>query len=357
MSDDVPRVRVVELDWRTALAAVLGFAALVVVTGLARSVPRTLSAVAIAVVIALGLDPAVTTVSRRLSVPRGGAVALVGVAAVGVVAVLAVLMLPPAVDEARDLGDDIPRVVADLNDLPVVGDDLERAGVPERVERFVEELPDRLGGEGTPLVDVLRSAAGGFVAALLTFLLAVTLVLDGDRLVQFTARLLPDRAPKIGRVLYRVVGKYVAGSLLVAGIAGVATLAAGLALGVPLAPLIAAWVMVWNLIPQIGGAVGGIPFVLLAATQGAGTGLLAAAFFVLYLQIENNVLQPIVIGQAVRLSPPATMTAALIGVSAGGVVGALLAVPLTGAVKALYLELRPPAGEADDLPLVGDVHG
>jgi predicted PurR-regulated permease PerM len=53
-------------------------------------------------------------------------------------------------------------------------------------------------------------------------------------------------------------------------------------------------------------------------------------------------MQPVLVGQAVKLSPPATMTAALIGVSAGGVVGALLAVPLVGAAKAIYLEVRPP---------------
>jgi predicted PurR-regulated permease PerM len=63
--------------------------------------------------------------------------------------------------------------------------------------------------------------------------------------------------------------------------------------------------------------------------------------FVLYLQIENHLIQPLVVGKTVKLSPPATMTAALVGVSAAGVVGALVAVPLVGAAKVAYLELRP----------------
>ncbi len=150
-----------------------------------------------------------------------------------------------------------------------------------------------------------------------------------------------DRAERLAELSYRVVGKYVAGSLLVAVVAGLCNLVAGLTLGVPLAPLLALWVMVWNLVPQIGGALGGIPFVLFGFTQGAKTGLACAAFFLVYQQIENNVLGPLLVGQAVKLSPPATMTAALVGVSAGGVVGALLAVPLLGAAKAIYLELRP----------------
>jgi predicted PurR-regulated permease PerM len=62
---------------------------------------------------------------------------------------------------------------------------------------------------------------------------------------------------------------------------------------------------------------------------------------VLYLQFENNILSPLIVGRAVRLSPLATMTAALVGVSAGGVVGALLAVPVVAAAKVVYVELRP----------------
>jgi predicted PurR-regulated permease PerM len=62
--------------------------------------------------------------------------------------------------------------------------------------------------------------------------------------------------------------------------------------------------------------------------------------FLVYQQFENHVIQPVIVGKAVRLSPPATMVAALIGVSAGGVIGALFAIPLLGATKAVYLSVR-----------------
>jgi predicted PurR-regulated permease PerM len=121
---------------------------------------------------------------------------------------------------------------------------------------------------------------------------------------------------------------------------------------VPLAPLLALWVAMFDLVPQIGGAAGGIPFVLLGFSRSATTGVICAVFFVLYLQFENHVLSPMVVGRSVKLSPPATMTAALVGVSAGGVVGALLAVPLVAAAKAAYVELRPapPPEPPGDLP-------
>jgi len=97
-------------------------------------------------------------------------------------------------------------------------------------------------------------------------------------------------------------------------------------------------------VPQIGGAAGGIPFVALGLTHSAATGVICLVFFVLYLQLENHVLQPLIVGKAVKLSPPATMIAALVGVSAMGVVGALVAVPVVGAVKAVYVELRSESG-------------
>ena len=75
--------------------------------------------------------------------------------------------------------------------------------------------------------------------------------------------------------------------------------------------------------------------------------MICAVFFILYLQFENHVLGPLIVGRSVKLSPPATMTAALIGVSAGGVVGALVAVPVVASVKVVYLELRQPPPEPD----------
>ena len=340
----------VDLDWRSIAALAGAVAGVAVLMGLFRSVPRTLAALGVASVLTLGLDPLVSRLTDRLRGARGAALGIVLAGLVATVVVLAVVLLPPATRQARDLGDDLPAVLHDLTTLPVVGDAIAEADVPERLERSIRALPDRLTGEDTPLLQIGRRAADGLLAVTVTLVFVVTLLLDGERLVRAARRLVPRRhrarADRLADVSYRVVGKYVAGSLLVAVVAGLCNLVAGLSLGVPLAPLLALWVMVWNLVPQIGGALGGIPFVLFGFTQGAGTGLACAAYFLVYQQLENNVLGPLLVGQAVKLSPPATMTAALVGVSAGGVVGALLAVPLLGAAKAIYLELRP--GESVD---------
>ena len=135
------------------------------------------------------------------------------------------------------------------------------------------------------------------------------------------------------------VGRYFAGSLLIAVLAGCGILIVGLLAGVPLAPVAAAWVMVTNLIPQVGGFLGGALFVLLGATQGPTTLLICLAWILVYQQFENHVLQPVIVGEAVDLSPPVTMIAALVGASAFGVPGALVAIPVIGTVKAIAIEL------------------
>ncbi len=342
-------VRAVDLDWRSVAWVLAAFVALLAVTNLVRAAPRALTVLAIGTLLALALTPLVQAAQRRLRLGRPGAVAAV-VAGLVLLAVLAmVLLVPPAIRQGRQLGADLDEVVGQIETLPVVGDDLEEAGAADKVRQWIEGLPERLKGDDTPIGDAAVRVADGFIAFFFTLLVTIALLLDGERLVRGVRRLVPPRrrrqADRVGLLAYETVGRYVAGSVLVAGVAGLSVLVVGLILGVPLTPLLALWVAIFDLVPQIGGAMGGIPFVLLGLTQGITTGIACAVFFVLYLQFENHFLSPLIVGRSVHLSPPATMVAALIGVSAAGVVGGLLAVPVVASVKVVYLELRRPTPE------------
>lgn len=339
----------IDLDPRSALALSAALAGLLTTVWLVQSVPRLFTATAIAVLLALALNPLVEAIERRSGWDRRFAAGAVLGGAVATSALLLLLVVPPTIREVRDLGDDIPRVVDDLGSMPVVGDDLQEADAPERVREWIDELPDRLSVDAKPIENAARVVTDGLAAAFLTLLLAATLLVDGGRLVSGLRGLVPlrlrDDADRIGRLVYGVLGRYIAGSLLVAAMAGTVMLTASLLLRVPLAPLVGMWVAATNPIPQLGGALGGVPFVLLGFTRGVGTGVACLVFFLAYQQLENHVIGPLVVGRAVKLSPPSTMVAALVGVSAGGLVGALFAVPLLGAAKAIYLSWRPPAVE------------
>ena len=338
--------RVVDLAPGSIAVLLLGVVGLFVITGFLRSIPRTATAIGVGTLIALALNPLVVACERRLVVRRGVAVATVLAGLFAGLTLILTLLVPPAVRQARNLSGDLPAVISDLGQLPVVGGRLREADVPAKVDQAVRDLPARLAGDSAPLTRAGRSLLDGAVLAFATLLLATTMLVDGDRLLRAIRRLVPPerrgQADQLANTAYDVVGRYVAGSVTVAVLAGVVNLIAGLVLGVPLAPLAAVNVTLWNLVPQIGGLFGALPFVLLGFTKGPGTGVVCAVVFVIYMNFENHLIQPLLIGNAVKLSPPITMTAALIGVSAGGVVGALLVIPLVGAVKAIYVELRKP---------------
>ena len=341
----------IDLDPRSAIPLAVAVALFAIAVWFIRSIPRTLSSLALAALFAFALNPLVEALKRRTGWHRRTAAGVVLVSAALLVSVVVALITVPTIREVRDFNKQIPQAVKDLGTLPVVGPRLREARASEKVQEWLNDVPKHLSTNSKPIENAAGAIADGVAAALFTILLAITIVLDGEFLVGGARRLVPERrradADRMGRLVYHVVGRYIAGTLLVAALAGVVMLTGSLALGVPLAPLIAVWVAITNPIPQIGGFLGGVVFVLLAVTQGAVVGLIALAIFLVYQQLENHVLQPLIIGRAVRLSPPATMVAALVGVAAGGLVGGLFAIPLLGATKAIYLSTRFPTAEGE----------
>jgi predicted PurR-regulated permease PerM len=345
-----PPVRTVDLDWRSAATVAVLVLVMTAVVGMIAAATRSVTWCAIGGLLALALDPLVDRIQRRLSCRRTTAVGIVLAGFITVVVAIGLLLGPAAAREVQQFSRDLPGITRQLGDLPIIGDDLERADAPAKLRRTLEDLPEKVARDDDRLSNTARSIVDGTMGGLFTALVTISLLIDGERIIRRVRSVVPvhrrDQADRIGRLCYVVVGKYFAGSLFVAGIAGLSVLAVSLGLGVPLAPLLALWVAVFDLVPQIGGAVGGIPFVLLGFSQGVGVGVICLVFWILYLQFENHLLSPMVVGRAVDLSPPTTMMAALVGGAAAGVPGALVATPLIGTVKAVWFELRPPADGA-----------
>jgi predicted PurR-regulated permease PerM len=332
---------VFDLDVRSALLVAAMAALSVTLFAIARSSQENLTRIAIGVVLAVALNPIVARLQRR-GLRRGFAVAVVASGVIAVFTVVLTLVAPQAIAQARNFDDELPATVEDLYSWPIVGERLERADAATRVQEWVEGLPAKIDDE--TLTSVAEAVFGGALATVIVVVTALAVLLDGEHLVRRASGVADpahrERASRIGHIVSRTFGSYFAGSLFVAVLNGLVVLTAGLLLGVPLAPLAGIWSALTNLIPQVGGFLGGSFFVLLALTESPLTALIAAAIFLGYQQIENNVIQPAVVGQAVNLTPPTTMLAALVGGAVAGVPGALVATPLVGAMKALYFEQR-----------------
>jgi predicted PurR-regulated permease PerM len=304
--------------------------------------PDMVTGLAVGVVLGVALAPLSTGVQVHFGRSRIAAAGIVGFSVGLLFAAIVVLVAPAAVDQASEFSEELPATVQELYSWPIIGDRLEEADAAQEVEDAIADLPGRLDDE--TLADLGQRLLGGAFSTLVVVIAAIGVMADGEVIVRRVRALVPPsrqaRADEMGRIVYHSFGSYFAGSLLVAVLNGLFVLAVGLVLGVPLAPIAAIWAALTNLIPQIGGFLGGAFFVLLALTDSPTKAAIAGVLFLGYQQFENNVVGPAIVGSAVNLTPPATMLAALIGGAAAGVPGALVATPLLGAGKALYLESR-----------------
>jgi predicted PurR-regulated permease PerM len=338
------------LDWRTFVYLVAAIVGALALTAVIRGTETMLTRIGIGVLIALALDPLTNAVRLRFGVRRGVAVVIVASFVVGLAVLLIAVLAPSAVSEARKFSEQLPETVDELEGLPLVGGYLRDNDVAEKTQDWIRELPQHFTDERVS--EAVGRLVSGVAGVAIVAVVAIVVLIDGESMLARLRRLLtpPRRAQAdyVGGVLYRTLGRYFGGSLTVAILMGVYVLALGLVLGVPLAPLAAIWAMLTDLIPQIGGFLGGSFFVVLAMTQGVPIALVAAAAFVLYMNLENHVIQPAIVGRSLNLTAPTTMVAALVGGAVAGIPGALVATPLVGAVKAIYLELRGMEGPEPD---------
>ena len=299
----------------------------------------------IAAVLAMALEPLVAWLTRH-RVRRGPAtilVCLVGIVVlVGAVVVLAV----PLVNQARQL----------INDLPTYVHDLTKPGSPfasvetrfHVVEKLKELAPKGLTlivGAGTPALHALRTTFTVIAAIVSIMTMTVLLLIEGPRTWDWALSLMAaERRPvaqDLGSHLLGSVGGYVRGNLFISLIAGVAAYIAMLILGVPFALPLAVTVAVLDLIPLVGATLGAIICVIVAGAAGGWlVALILAVYFIVYQQVENNLIQTTVYSRTVALSPLAVLVASLCGAAVAGIVGVLLAIPVAATVVVALVELR-----------------
>jgi predicted PurR-regulated permease PerM len=349
-------VHLLRLDWASVAWIAGGLVSALLLVAFLRNVPDSITRVGVGVLLAFALDPVVVRIRARYRCSRTVAVALVGATVAMLFAVLVLVLGPPAVRQARQFGRELPETVEELYDIPVAGNWLQDVDAASQARQWAEDLPARIDTEA--ITNTAKGLVDGVVAGLVVVLVGLAVLVDGERLVRRLRAAIPDRAEpqavRVGRIFYRTIGAYFSGSLLVATLSATFILALGIAFGVPLAPAAALWMLAVNLIPQVGGLLGGGFFVILAMSKGVSTGLACLVLYLAYQQLENHVIQPAVVGKAVDLSAPATMLAALVGGAAAGIPGALVATPVVGATKALYMELRwgvEPEEQRPELPV------
>jgi predicted PurR-regulated permease PerM len=323
------------------LAIVLGVALVLVLGYLALA---ALAWISIAAFFAMALNPLVEWLERR-GLKRGSAAAVVFLVGLIVVGGLAYLFIPPLVREATEFADSLPGLVRELDQgRGPLGWVERRFHIVDKAQRAVENGgAGALFGISEPIIDVARTVVTTLFGIVAIAFLTFFMLLDGRRWINGFLDFAPDtQRPRWERIfagIYRTIGGYVTGNLAISVIAGAVAGVTLFALGVPYALPLALVVAVLDLIPLVGASLATLLVGLAALTQGWLPAIVVVVVMVVYQQIENHALQPVIYGRSVKLSGLAVLVAILIGAELAGILGALAAIPVAGSVSVIVSEL------------------
>jgi predicted PurR-regulated permease PerM len=336
---------------RTIVAAVLVVAFFYLSGKLIYRLRDVLLLMLVAGFVALLLNPLVLLLQRYVVRRRGFAVGIVTLLALAVFLGLAYAFGNPLVNAITSLADRLPSYIASVQ----TGKGwLGHLATKYHVQRWVSQNAPKLvtyaQDLSKPVLSIGKGALSLLIELVTIFILVLLLLLEGPRLRRgFLGLLSPKSAAKVSAVSaevnHAVVG-YMLGNFLTSVICGLVVFVTLFTLGVPFPQLWALWVALVDFLPMIGGALAGIPTVLFAAVHSLTAGIVTLVVFLVYTQVENHVLNPVIMSKTVRISPLLVLIAVLVGASLGSLVGglfggfvaALLAIPAAGALQVIVRE-------------------
>jgi len=323
---------------------------------------RVLTWLVVAAFFAVALAPLVGWVQRRLLGGQRRALAtfLVFLVVFLVLAGLITAFAVPLVNEGTKLADQLPGQLADARaGRGPIGDLLQRFHVLQWVQNNQDRISSFASGLTAPAASVLSGVASAVTGTVTVLVLAYLMVLEGPNVVEgFTnlfSRQTGERIRRVGHDCAKSVTGYLSGNLLISVICGGLTWIVLLVLGVPFSGLIGLFVGLADLMPLVGATIGGVVAVAAGFIHSTTAGIVVLAFFLLYQQLENHLLQPLIFRRTVQLNPLTVIVAILIGVELLGVLGALLAIPVASMIQVILRDVWDHRrGRPKDEPTVGE---
>jgi predicted PurR-regulated permease PerM len=334
-----------DVPWRTIIASVGVVVATYLIFVLLLAAVRIVTWVSIAGFMAIVLAPLVVRLDRRLGGRRTMATGVVVVATLLVTAGVIALFILPVKTQLVNIITDLPGAVHDAaNGKGPIGNIVHKL----HIENYVKSNEGKLARAATRLSDsefeaaqTAASIAFGFVTiTLLTFLFLSQSAAIGRAAMSIIPYRRRAAAQRIASEAAGAVSGYVIGNLIISLIAGIAAFVCLVALGVPSPVVLALWVAVADLIPLVGATLGAAVCVIAAYLHSPTAGVISIIFFVVYQQVENGVLYPWIMARKVNVNPLGILLSVLLAVEVFGILGALLAVPVSGALQVIVTAIR-----------------
>lgn len=334
-----PRRVEISISWVTL--TILGGAALLAWAFVAAR--EAILLVFIALFNALVLDTPVTWMTKHWRLRRGNAATLLVLGITIVLVVLVTLLVTPFIGAVQDLIADLPNIVQRIRDSDLFQRLDARTDIGEELQRRAQDLAGTLPSQ---LDDIFALGGKVFGAGLTLFTLAfmtLFLLVDLPNLsAAFRSLLFPETSERVERMQTHItatIGRYALGAIAISTIAGTVQGTAAWILGAPFALALGIIAGLLGLIPQVGATIAAIVLSLVTLTVGVPQAIIMLVVCLVYQQVENVVLQPTIQGKAADISGFFVIASVIIGAALLGVVGALIAVPLTASIQIILREI------------------
>lgn len=344
--------------WAAGLVAVA--AALHIIqlsyTPVIKPVLDVLLPISIAFILALLLDPTIDRIQRR-GVSRGAAVGFVAVIFVGVIVISSISLIPVLINQAKELGNDVPRYSREVEAYADVfmrenKELLERVHFPTTVEdvstRYSSHIERAISASLSRVGNWLGGAISSIIWLVIIPIVTIFLLIDIDKIKDKSLLFAParhrERTASVAGSIGRVFGAYIRGLFIVAVLYGIACGVAIWLLHVPYAVILGAAAGALSLVPYIGtiSTVLLVGVVAMVASGNPMLGVWAAVTILVLNQAFDNAVTPKIVGKAVGLHPALTIIVLLIGARLFGLIGMIIAVPVAASIQIVALEFYPP---------------
>jgi predicted PurR-regulated permease PerM len=334
-----------KLENKTILRILVVISAFLALLWLGYLVKTPLFWIITAAFLAIALNPAVAWMSRWMPRKSRGLAAisvfLIGFAILGFVGAN---LVPPLISQSQGFIRSLPDYINRLQTSnSFIGQNIRHYDVINKVRVNSDQVISKLfTGASNNAFRYVTGIFGSIAAALTISVLTVFMLIEGPGWIEKAWRLNPHtdtkRQRRLAGEMYESVTGYVIGNLLTSLIAGVCTFIFLAFLHVPYALALSLLVALLDLLPLIGATLAAIIVVAVSLSVSVPVAIAVLIFFIVYQQLENHILQPYVYGKTIQMSPLLVLVSALIGAAAGGLIGALVAVPIGASLAILFRE-------------------
>jgi predicted PurR-regulated permease PerM len=347
----------IDIETKTFVRFWLVIIALVLLGVLLYNAASALVLVGIAAFAAIALSKPVAWIARRLpGNSRLGATAISFLLMVALIVTIIYLVVPPIISQTVKLADNFPGMLENAKRqwsglAGLIQQYNLQPQIDQGIESFRSNMSSWAANIGSGFITGVGSVIVFFVNLFIVLTLAFLMLLEGERWVEGFWSLYRDKKRmekhrSIVTRMYHVTTNYVNGQVAIAAIgamfAGFAVVVIGAIFGTPmnLAFPVIAMTFVLTMIPMFGSTIAGVLGSLLLILNAIPAGITYAIYFLVYQQIENNFIAPLVQSKTMSLSPLAILTAATVGTYMLGIAGGIIAIPIAGCIAILIDEYQ-----------------